>query len=72
MAATTKVGLLKLESRKTWTRDGREFELKNADGQASEAQVMALYKRGRLAIVAEPVEVFTKGEASFALDVTSR
>lgn len=65
------VELMELESRSTFTKNGREVELKSPEGFASEAQVMVLYKRGLLAIVKPgQVAAFTKGEASFALDAS--
>lgn len=66
---TQTVTLLELHTARTFVgREGREVEIKDADGRPSEAQVMALWKKGHLAIVAERVEPFTKGQASYAMD----
>ena len=67
------VELMKLETKRTWSKNGVERDLKDPDGYASEGQVMALYKRGLLVIAATPVKTpFTKGQASYVMDVTSR
>ncbi len=72
MAAKT-IKAMELQSRRTWTSPTGERDLKDPDGLASEAQVMALYKRGLLVIAAAKQDKpFTKGEASFAMDTTSK
>lgn len=72
MAAAKKVALLEAGARTTWTKNGREMDLKDPDGKASDAQLAVLNKRGLLAIVGPgQVETISKGQASAALDVTS-
>jgi hypothetical protein len=44
--------------------------LRDPGGRATASQLLALNARGRLAVVAEPLEALTKGEASFAIDAT--
>ncbi len=69
--AAVKVNLLGAGSRTTFTKDGREIELRNPDGGPSDAQLALLNKAGVLAIVKPgQVQPITKGEASAALDVT--
>jgi hypothetical protein len=72
MAAATKVSLLEAGERTTWTKDGREMNLSNPDGNPSDAQLAVLNKRGVLAIVKPgQIQTITKGQASAALDVTT-
>lgn len=70
--AAKTVELLPLETRKTFTgSNGREANLNEPEGRASEKQVMVLYKRGALAVVkATGKPRFNKGQASHALDAT--
>jgi hypothetical protein len=71
MAAAKKVAILAVEPRTTWTKDGREMNLKDPEGNPSDAQLAVLNKRGCLAIVSPgQVEKITKGLASAALDAT--
>lgn len=70
--AAAKVTLLEAGERTTFTKDGREIELRNPEGVPSDAQLAILNKRGALAIVKQgQVAMITKGQASAALDVTT-
>lgn len=69
--AAVKVNLLQAGTRTTFSKEGREIELRNPDGAPSDAQLAILNKRGALAIVKPgQTEPITKGEASAALDAT--
>ena len=67
-AAAKTVKLLKLGRSTSFIgRGGREVEMKEPDGPATEGQVMSLYRKGHLVITAEPQDMFDKAEASWAL-----
>ena len=74
MATSTKKNLVLLDAgfRSTWSKNGREMDLRSPEGAPSDAQLAILNKRGCLAIV-QPgqVEPISKGTASAALDVIS-
>lgn len=67
--AAKKVALLDAGFRSTWSKNGREMDLRDPEGRPSDAQLAILNKRGALAIVVPgQVESISKGAASAAID----
>lgn len=63
---------LPLENLTSFTKDGREFQLNEPEGEPSAKMLFALLRSGHLAITVEAVEPFNKGQASFALSSIPR